>query len=39
MRIVVENEKDTTGTDSNIETLVDDLLRIADLNCWPLKIL
>ncbi|CAB5394785.1 unnamed protein product [Rhizophagus irregularis] len=39
MRIVVENEKDTTGTDSNIDTLVDDLLRIADLNCWPLKIL
>ncbi|CAG8723310.1 13191_t:CDS:2, partial [Racocetra fulgida] len=40
MRDVVENEKVATGTDeSKTDTLVDDLLRIADLNVWPLKIL
>ncbi|CAG8621347.1 11355_t:CDS:2, partial [Ambispora leptoticha] len=40
MRDVVKNEKVATGTDeSKTDTLVDDLLRIADLNVWPLKIL
>ena len=40
MRDVVENEKVATGTDeSKTDTLVDDLLRIADLNVWPLKIM
>ncbi|KAF0514528.1 hypothetical protein F8M41_017574 [Gigaspora margarita] len=40
MRDVVENERVATGTgESRTDTLVDDLLRIADLNVWPLKIL
>ncbi|CAG8754317.1 5948_t:CDS:2, partial [Funneliformis caledonium] len=40
MRDVVENEKVATGTDkSKTDTLVDDLLHIADLNVWLLKIL
>ena len=40
MRDVVENENVETGTDeSRTDTLVDDLLRIADLNVWPLMIL
>ena len=40
MRDVVENEKVAVGTDeSKTDTLVDDLLRIANLNVWPLKIL
>ncbi|RIB21253.1 hypothetical protein C2G38_1119815 [Gigaspora rosea] len=40
MHDVVMNEKAATGTlESKTDTLVDDLLRIVDLNDWPLKLI
>ncbi|CAG8530944.1 9690_t:CDS:2, partial [Paraglomus occultum] len=40
MHDVVMYEKVVTGTlESKTDTLVDDLLRIADLNDWPLKLI
>ncbi|CAG8656699.1 15165_t:CDS:2, partial [Racocetra persica] len=40
MHDVVMNEKVATGTlESKTDTLVDDLLRIVDLNDWPLKLI
>ncbi|CAG8509458.1 1130_t:CDS:2 [Ambispora leptoticha] len=40
MHDVVMNEKVATGTlESKTDTLVDDLLRVAELNDWPLKLI
>jgi len=40
MHDVVMNEKVATGTiESKTDTLMDDLLRVADLNDWPLKLM